>query len=81
MQKAVNTLAVKLRLACSVKSAMASLMKIPKKSLVSLYPLHHDILNNFLEKFSDTKDVYASCVRVCIQPVPLEGNTHTHTHV
>jgi hypothetical protein len=53
--------------------------EIPKKSFVSLFPLHHDISNNFLEKFSDTKDVYASCVCVCIQ-FHLKV-TYIYTHI
>jgi hypothetical protein len=80
-KQTLNTLPVNLRSACSVMRATTSFMKIPKKGLVSLFPLHHDIPNNFPEKFSDTKDVYASYVRVCIQPVPLEDNIHIHAHI
>jgi len=55
--------------------------EIPKKSFVSLLPLHHDISNNFLEKFSDTKDVYASCVRVCVSSLFHLKVTYIYTHI
>lgn len=76
----MNTLAVSLCLACSVMRAITSFMKIPKESLVSLFPLHHDISNNFLEKFSDTKHVYASCVRVCVSSLFHLKVTYTRTY-
>ena len=62
-EKTQNTLAVNLHLACS--TAITSFMKISKTSSVNLFPLHHVISYNFLEKFSDTKMyIHCDCVHV-----------------